>query len=58
MAACFKGVGIMVGKIILGFAVILTFGLYCCIRVGSQADRQMEEMLQKKRKDQENGESG
>ena len=48
----------MVGKIILGFAVILTFGLYGCIRVGSQADRQMEEMLQKKRKDQENGESG
>lgn len=48
----------MVGKIIFGVAVILTFGLYCCIRVGSQADRQMEEMLQKKRKDQENGESG
>ena len=48
----------MVGKIISGVAVILTFGLYCCVRVGGQADRQMEEMLQKKRKDQENGESG
>ena len=45
----------MVGKIIFGVAVILTFGLYCCVRVGGQADRQMEEMLQKKRKDQENG---
>lgn len=48
----------MVGKIIFGVAVILTLGLYCCVRVGDQADRQMEEMLQKKRKDQENGESG
>lgn len=48
----------MVGKIIFGVAVILTFGLYCCVRVGGQADCQMEEMLQKKRKDQENGESG
>jgi len=28
------------------------------INIGGQADRQMEEMLQKKRKDQENGESG
>ena len=24
----------MVGKIIFGVAVILTFGLYCCVRVG------------------------
>ena len=37
----------MVGKIIFGVAVILTFGLYCCVRVGGQADRQMEEMLQR-----------
>lgn len=48
----------MVGKIIFGVAVISTFGLYCYVRVGGQADRQMEEMLKKKRKDQENGESG
>ena len=26
----------MVGKIIFGVAVILTFGLYCCVRVGSR----------------------
>ena len=42
----------MVGKIIFGVAVILTFGLYCCVRVGGQADRQMEEMLQKLMKEE------
>ena len=58
VSAFFKGAENMVGKIIFGVAVILTFGLYCCVRVGGQADRQMEEMRKKKRKDQENGESG
>ena len=53
VAAFFKGAENMVGKIIFGVAVILTFGLYCCVRVGGQADRQMEEMRKKKRKDQE-----
>ena len=54
VSAFFKGAENMVGKIIFGVAVILTFGLYCCVRVGGQADRQMEEMRKKKRKDREN----
>ena len=41
--------GIMIG--VVAVAAVFTFFLYCCVRVGAQEDRWMEEMEWKDRQD-------
>lgn len=41
--------GIMIG--VVAIAALFTFFLYCCVRVGAQEDRWMEEMEWKDRQD-------
>lgn len=47
----------MFGIIIGGAAAVITVGLYCCIRVGAEADRRLEELDRgvKKDADKESG---
>lgn len=47
----------MVGIVITGFAVAVSFCMYCCVRVGALEDRRMEE-LRKKETQGADGESG
>lgn len=47
----------MAGIVIIGIAVVVSFCMYCCVRVGALEDRKMEE-LRKKEKPDADGESG
>lgn len=47
----------MAGIIITCIAVVVSFCMYCCVRVGALEDRRMEELRKKEKKDAD-GESG
>lgn len=41
----------MVWKLVAAVGVFLSFSLYCCLRVGAQEDRRMEEWREKKQRE-------
>ena len=43
----------MIGILFGGIAVAVSVSLYCCIRVGAQEDRQLEELDRRAKQDAE-----
>ena len=48
----------MIGIIIGGAAVVIAVSLYCCIRVGAEEDRRLEELDRRAKQDAEEAAAG